>query len=59
MQHLFLCYLYLSRINSGRVHPAFIKLGVQMKTCAVVGSNSRCLAFLYALKQVCKNYYVN
>lgn len=46
--------LYSLRINSGEVHPAFIKLGTQMKTCVVAGSNSRCLAFLYALKQVQK-----
>ncbi|CAI6364171.1 unnamed protein product [Macrosiphum euphorbiae] len=39
------------KINSGKVHPSFIKLGVQMQTSVVAGSNARCLAFLYALKQ--------
>lgn len=44
---------YSYRINSGKIHPSFIKLGVQMKNCVVAGSNARCLAFLYALRQVC------
>jgi translation initiation factor eIF-2B subunit delta len=45
--------VYFYRINSGKVHPSFIKLGVQMRNCVVAGSNARCLAFLYALRQVC------
>lgn len=44
------------KINSGKVHPSFIKLGVQMQTSVVSGSNARCLAFLYALKQTISDF---
>uniref|UniRef100_A0A2S2P7I2 Translation initiation factor eIF2B subunit delta n=2 Tax=Schizaphis graminum TaxID=13262 RepID=A0A2S2P7I2_SCHGA len=44
------------KINSGKVHPSFIKLGVQMRTSVVAGSNARCLAFLYALKQTISDF---
>jgi len=44
------------KINSGKVHPAFLKLGVQMKTSVVAGSNSRCLAFLYTLRQTISDF---
>ncbi|KAL5236040.1 hypothetical protein ACI65C_003450 [Semiaphis heraclei] len=44
------------KINSGKVHPSFIKLGVQMQTSVVAGSNARCLAFLYALKQTISDF---
>ncbi|VVC45190.1 Initiation factor 2B-related,Methylthioribose-1-phosphate isomerase-like, N-terminal domain [Cinara cedri] len=44
------------KINSERVHPAFIKFGIQMRTCIVVGSNARCLAFLCALKQTISDF---
>ncbi|XP_050423556.1 translation initiation factor eIF-2B subunit delta [Adelges cooleyi] len=43
-------------INSGKVHPAFIRLGIQLKTNIVAGSNSRCLAFLYALQQTISDF---
>jgi len=44
------------KINSGKVHPSFIKLGIQMRNCVVSGSNARCLAFLYALKQTISDF---
>ncbi|XP_025409629.1 translation initiation factor eIF-2B subunit delta isoform X2 [Sipha flava] len=44
------------KINSGKVHPSFIKLGVQMRNCVVAGSNARCLAFLYALRQTISDF---
>lgn len=50
-------HLYTEKCNlnidvNGRLHPAIVKLGVQYANDAIVGSNSRCYAFLNALKTV-------
>nr|XP_032529005.1 translation initiation factor eIF-2B subunit delta [Danaus plexippus plexippus] len=42
-------------INSN-LHPAVIKLGVQLASRVVTGSNARCIAFLDALKKVVRDY---
>lgn len=39
------------KVNS-RQHPAMIRLGIQYATDSIVGSNSRCYAFLNAMKTV-------
>ncbi|KDR23592.1 Translation initiation factor eIF-2B subunit delta [Zootermopsis nevadensis] len=38
------------------LHPAIVKLGMQYADRVVVGSNSRCIALLDALKQVIRDY---
>ncbi|CAB3239666.1 unnamed protein product [Arctia plantaginis] len=42
-------------INS-HLHPAIIKLGVQLATRVVTGSNARCVALLDALKKMVRDY---
>ncbi|XP_050343122.1 translation initiation factor eIF-2B subunit delta [Nymphalis io] len=42
-------------INSN-LHPAVIKLGVQLASRVVTGSNARCIALLDALKKMVKDY---
>ncbi|XP_075992595.1 eukaryotic translation initiation factor 2B subunit delta isoform X2 [Anticarsia gemmatalis] len=42
-------------INS-HLHPAIIKLGVQLATRVVTGSNARCIALLDALKKMVRDY---
>lgn len=42
-------------INSN-LHPAIIKLGVQLATRVVSGSNARCIALLDALKKMVRDY---
>lgn len=44
------CSLNLNVNNT--LHPAIVKLGIQYANDTVVGSNSRCYAFLYAMKKV-------
>ena len=43
-------------IDNPQVHPAFIKLGIQLAHEQVSGSNARCIAFLNTLKQFIKSY---
>ncbi|KAL4713853.1 hypothetical protein ACJJTC_015507 [Scirpophaga incertulas] len=42
-------------INSN-LHPAIVKLGVQLATRVVTGSNARCIALLNALKKMVRDY---
>lgn len=39
-----------------KLHPAIVKLGLQYASDSVVGSNSRCYAFLNAMKIVSRNF---
>ncbi|CAG9796934.1 unnamed protein product [Diatraea saccharalis] len=48
-------YLTNIPINSN-LHPAIIKLGVQLATRVVSGSNARCIALLDALKKMVREY---
>lgn len=41
------------------IHPAIIQLGVQQSRGSVIGSNSRCIAFLNALKSVRTLYFLS
>ena len=43
-------------LDHPQVHPAFIKLGIQLAHEQVSGSNARCIAFLNTLKQFVKTY---
>jgi len=49
-------------VNHTSIHPAFVKLGVQFGSKNIVGSNSRSIAFLSAIKSVCfgflNNFYI-
>ncbi|XP_045495270.1 translation initiation factor eIF-2B subunit delta [Colias croceus] len=42
-------------INSN-LHPAVVKLGVQLATGVITGSNARCIALLDALKKMVRDY---
>lgn len=42
----------LSELAENTVHPAIIQLGVQQSQGTIIGANSRCIAFLNALKMV-------
>ncbi|XP_038207791.1 translation initiation factor eIF-2B subunit delta [Zerene cesonia] len=42
-------------INSN-LHPAVVKLGVQLATRVITGSNARCIALLDALKKMVRDY---
>ncbi|CAH2989657.1 unnamed protein product [Chilo suppressalis] len=48
-------YLTNIPINSN-LHPAIVKLGVQLATRVVSGSNARCIALLDALKKMIRDY---
>lgn len=43
-------------INSNKIHPAITKLGLQYSKGTIIGSNSRCIAFLNAMKFVISDY---
>lgn len=43
-------------INSSDIHPAITKLGLQYSKGTIIGSNSRCIAFLNAMKFVISDY---
>jgi translation initiation factor eIF-2B subunit delta len=43
-------------IDNPKIHPAFIKLGIQYAHDRISGSNARCLAFLNSLKQFLNDY---
>uniref|UniRef100_T1JCW0 Translation initiation factor eIF2B subunit delta n=1 Tax=Strigamia maritima TaxID=126957 RepID=T1JCW0_STRMM len=40
----------------GDLHPAMLRLGLQIASGAICGSNARCIAFLQALKQMIVDY---
>lgn len=43
-------------INSEQIHPAIQRLGVQYAQGVIVGANSRCIAFLNAMKEMINDY---
>lgn len=43
-------------INNTNIHPAVVKLGVQLAAHTIRGSNARCIALLNALREVIKDY---
>lgn len=43
-------------LDNSIIHPAFIKLGLQCANGTISGSNSRCLAFLNALRSFINDY---
>jgi len=43
-------------IDNPRIHPAFIKLGIQYAHDEIIGSNARCLAFLNAFTKFLHDY---
>nr|XP_018902695.1 PREDICTED: translation initiation factor eIF-2B subunit delta [Bemisia tabaci] len=47
---------YKSILNSIDLHPAVVGLGVQYSNRVIVGSNARCVALLYVLKQMLSDY---
>ena len=51
-------YSCSSRVNHPLYHLAIVRLGVQYANRVVLGSNARCLALLYALKEVFPFYYL-
>lgn len=51
-KHLYTDSCSLDINLNGIIHPAIVKIGVQFAQNQVVGCNSRCLAFLKALKSV-------
>ena len=51
-KHLYTESCSLDLNVNGNIHPAIVKIGVQFAQNEVVGCNSRCLAFLKALKMV-------
>nr|XP_034836839.1 translation initiation factor eIF-2B subunit delta [Maniola hyperantus] len=58
-QHLYMEHdkqaLKQMQINSN-LHPAVIKLGIQLASHVVTGSNARCIALLDALKKMVRDY---
>eukprot|EP00118_Oscarella_pearsei_P011181 m.73224 g.73224 ORF g.73224 m.73224 type:complete len:499 (+) comp35828_c0_seq9:28-1524(+) len=44
------------KFDSGGIHPAILKLGLQYAEGVICGSNSRCIALLSAFKQVFRDY---
>ena len=48
------CFLFCSFSNSPNIHPAIIALGLRYAKGVIVGSNSRCVALLAAMKIVSK-----
>lgn len=43
-------------INSGNIHPAILKLGLQYASGIITGSKARCVALLKVLKEVIDDY---
>ncbi|XP_047145211.1 translation initiation factor eIF2B subunit delta isoform X1 [Hydra vulgaris] len=48
----------ISFLSTGTIHPVIIKLGLQYAKGIISGSNARCIALLYAFKQVINDYTV-
>ncbi|CAF5022620.1 unnamed protein product, partial [Rotaria socialis] len=46
----------LDSSESKLVHPAIVKLGLQYATRQIVGSNLRCVAFLFAIQKMLEDY---
>ena len=46
-------------LDAPQIHPAFIKLGLQLAHDVVLGSNARCIAFLYAFKKFLHDFKHN
>ncbi|KAL4217604.1 Eukaryotic translation initiation factor 2B [Mactra antiquata] len=44
------------QFSSTGIHPAIIRLGLQYAEGVITGSNARCIALLFALKKVIKDY---